>query len=173
MLGAARDLVDRAEPVTNGVAAKVAGVSPATSFRYFSDPEVLKDEARLDHDFGHAGDLLEDLREQISDVADPTERFLAAHRLMQRFLRRNGPLHRAFLARTLEQGGEDGRRGRGRRRILLLKSELSDLVFSLSACVGHEPISVLTDVCHLDASEAGRIAEQTIRRLMQTVSPSS
>lgn len=181
LLEAARNLVARGEPVTIGAAAKVAGVSPATSYRYFSDPEVLKAEALLDHDFAHSGDLLAELREEISDVDDPTARVLAVHWLMLRFVRRNESLYRAFLARTLEQGG--GGRGRGGRRIPLLefaleplrgslsRSEFGDLVFSLSACVGYEPITVLTDVCHLDAVEAGRIAEQTIRRLMQTVSP--
>jgi AcrR family transcriptional regulator len=180
LLAATRDLMAEGKPVSVTAAAERAGISIATAYRYFSDPESLKLETVVEIDLGRGGDFIEDLTETYRTMEDPTERVIAAHRLMVDFVRRNEPAYRLFIAKGHEQvanaHGKKQLSPRGGRRMPMLELALAparealadryrDAVLALAAVSGPEPFFVLKDLARLDDDEIDRISEQSLRMI--------
>jgi AcrR family transcriptional regulator len=182
ILRGARELMQRGEPVTVAAAAKHVGISTATSYRYFSDPETMKLEAVIEMDLGATGNFIEDLTHTFRNMSDVRDRVIEAHRLIVEFVRRNENPYRLFVAKGHEQIVSD-RKGikvppRGGRRVPMIelalepaRARMSDVdfdaaVLSLSAACGPEPYFVLKDLCGLPDDEIDRICERNLSILV-------
>ena len=182
LLRGARELMQKGEIVTVAAAAKHVGISTATSYRYFSNPDTMKLEAVIEMDLGAAGNFIEDLSESYKTMDDVSERVITAHRLMLDFVRRNEHPYRLFLAKGHEQVVSD-RKGtktqpRGGRRVPMIElaleparkkmsgAELKEAVLCLSAACGPEPYFILKDLCGLPDEEIDRISERNLRILV-------
>lgn len=183
LLAAARDLMAEGQAVTVSAAAKRAGLSNATAYRYFSRPETLRIEAGLELDMGPDGQFLTLFEAEAAGVTDVCTRVLIAHRLMVTFVRRNLPQYRMFIAKGHEQevlnqkGTKAGPRG-GRRIPLLeraidpVRSELGeerarDLLRALIAASGPDPDFVLRDVARLSDPEIDTVCAQNLTDIVQ------
>jgi AcrR family transcriptional regulator len=188
LLRGARELMKLGEPVTVAAAAKHVGISTATSYRYFSDPDTMKLEAVIEMDLGEAGNFIEDLSATFEDMADVSDRVVEAHRLMIDFVRRNENPYRLFLAKGHEQVVSDPKRKksppRGGRRVPMIelalapvRSKMADdtfreAVLCLSAASGPEPYFVLKDLCGCSDADISRISERNLRVLVAELIPS-
>jgi len=188
LLRGARELMQRGEPVTVAAAAKHVGISTATSYRYFSDPDTMKLEAVIEMDLGAAGNFIEELAETYKSMPDVTARVIEAHRLMLDFVRRNENPYRLFLAKGHEQVVSD-RKGtksppRGGRRVPMIEQALDparakmseadfkDAVLCIAAACGPEPYFVLKDLCSQSDEGINRISERNLRILVAELIPS-
>ena len=158
ILAGARALIARGEPVTVAAAAAEEGVSRATAYRYFSDPQVLASEAGL------AVEVLP--YETVVEGADtPRKRVLAVSLYIFDLSTAHEAAFRQFLARSLDawvaQGPADRR---GARRVDmfdralegagLTKARKRKLVTALSAATGTEAMIALHDIAKVDRSAA-------------------
>ena len=185
LLRAAREIMRRQEPVSIVAAAEIAGVSQATAYRYFSDPETMQIEAMVELDLGEAGDFMADLERRCAGLTRVTDRIIAAQRLMTEFLHRNEAAYRLFLAKGHEQvvnrGSADRPAPRGGRRIPMIEFALEpwrmDLtgrkfrqaVLTLATVCGTDSHFVLVDLCGLDRKAAATIAEDTLCRVVASL----
>jgi AcrR family transcriptional regulator len=185
LLRAAQDLTAQDKPVTIVAAAKQAGVSTATAYRYFNDPDAMRLEAIVETDLGTAGDFMHELEEIYADMTDLTDRVIAAHRLMIRFIREYEQSYRLFLAKGHQSVVSDTRdtkvapRG-GRRQPMMelalesVKDRLSeddwnDAIIGICVASGPEPYFVLKDIFGKDDAENDRISEMNLKMLVQTL----
>lgn len=182
LLRGARVVMERGDAVTIAAVAESAGISVATAYRYFSDPDTLAAEAILDLDLARSGDLLGEVSAALADIGNVEERVLTVHRMLFDFTRRNERAYRLFLAKTLEaQVRSDNPRapvGRGGRRLPMMELALEpvrarldtvrfgELVRALSAVTGAEAYIALKDVCGLTGSRIDRIAEANLRAVL-------
>ena len=182
LLRGARELMQMGEPVTVAAAAKHVGISTATSYRYFSDPETMKLEAVIEMDLGAAGNFIDELSEIYQSMPDISDRVVEAHRLMLDFVRRNEAAYRLFLAKGHEQVVSDckgeKRPPRGGRRVPMIElalepkrkamsdADFQDAILCLSAACGPEPYFVLKDLCGQSDADINRISEQNLRILV-------
>lgn len=149
ILDGARRLLARGEAVTVAAAAAEHGISRATAYRYFSDPQVLTLEAGL-------AVLVPDYERVVADTADLRARLLAIAAAMIRLTLENETAFRQYLARAVTAAEES--RSRGARRVAYMERALEDfppalpprprrsLVASLAAVSGIETVVALTDV---------------------------
>jgi len=180
LLAAARQLLDKGEPVTINAAADTATVSRATAYRYFSDPDVLTLEAVLDGSFATP-------EEAVGDAVDVRER---VHRVRRRLLestRASEQRFRLFLARALEAsartGGGGAAEARAGRRLPMFAYALEPvrermtaeafefLVLSLSAVTGLESFIALEDVCRVDPEQAEAISAAVVDAILDRQLP--
>ncbi len=179
LLAAARDQMSKNSNLTVATVAAAAGISTATAYRYFSDPEALKLEAILALDMGDDGAFLDEFSRRTIGLGDPVDRVVEAHRIMVDFVRRNEAGYRLFIAKGHEQiarAGDVKTQPRGNRRVPLIemalspaKSRLGDrfnyIVQSVAAACGPEPYFVLKDVFDLSEEQIDDISEANLRRL--------
>ncbi|MEP5758099.1 MAG: TetR/AcrR family transcriptional regulator [Litoreibacter sp.] len=184
LLRGARELMQEAKPVTVASAAKRAGISTATAYRYFSDPETLRLESVIEMDLGSATDVHDELHIALKDVTDPTERLIVLHQVLVAFVRRNEAAYRLFLAKGHEQIVSDKQSRKNSiessRRLAYIEHALEPLRDSCShaefqervhicatAC-GPEPYFVLKDFSNLSDPEIDRICELNLRTLTKS-----
>jgi AcrR family transcriptional regulator len=168
LLEAARLLMDRGEVVTVTAAAEAAGISKATAYRYFSDPQALVIEAMLDA-------RMQPVEEILGDATDARERVQRIRHFLFDLVRDQEPQFRKFLASTQEfwlaNGGGAGVLLRGRRRLPMYRTALAPvadqlgpealdrLVAMLAATSGMESFLPLKDICGLELAAADATAK--------------
>lgn len=167
LLAATRDLMRRGQAVTVTAAAEAAGISKATAYRYFSDPQGLVIEAMLDA-------RVKPIEEILGDATDARERVQRVRRFLFALARDQEREFRQFLASTmalwLSSGDEAGVVLRGRRRLPMYRAALDPvadrlapaaldrLVHMLAATSGMESFLPLKDICGLDPRTADATA---------------
>ena len=180
LLEAARKLMAESELVTVTSAADVAGISRATAYRYFSDPQTLTIEALLDSRMQSTAAIL-------GDSADPRERVQRVRRFLFRLTRDSEAQFRQYLARTMELWldgeGKSVEMIRGGRRLPMYREALAPaseelgadalerLVMMLAATSGMESYIALKDVCRLDDLAADAIAEAVTNTILDGFLP--
>jgi len=163
LLAAARALMDRGEVVSVAAAADAAGISRATAYRYFSDPQTLTIEAMLDA-------RMKPIEEILGDATDPRERVQRVRRFLLVLTRDAEAQFRQYIARTMElwlaRRGSDRLPLRAGRRLAMYRRALEpaaarlgpgrceQLVLMLAATSGVESFLGLKDVCGLDDAAA-------------------
>lgn len=158
ILAGARRLMARGEAVTVSAAAAEEGISRATAYRYFSDPQVLASEAGL------AVEVLP-FDEVVKDQTGPRARTLAVSRYIFDLSVNHEAAFRQFLARNLDAWLAEGPRDRrGARRVEMFDLALSDasldkaarrrLVTALTAATGSEAMIALHDIARVDTDTA-------------------
>ncbi len=178
ILDGARQLMGRGEPVTVTAAAAEHGISRATAYRYFSDPQVLTLEAGL-------ATLVPPYEAITAGTTDLRTRLTAITEAMIRLTLENETAFRQYLAHAVT--APEDNRSRGARRMAYMKralselphdltaSEQSDLVASLSTVAGLEGLVALTDVAGRDSASAarllGEIAEAILTRHLGPATP--
>ena len=95
LLEAARKLMAEGELVTVSSVADLAGISRATAYRYFSEPQTLTIEALLDSRMQSTAAIL-------GDCTDPRERVQRVRRFLFQLTRDSEAQFRQYLARTME-----------------------------------------------------------------------
>jgi AcrR family transcriptional regulator len=160
ILDGARQLLTEGAPVTVAAAAERHGVSKATAYRYFSDPDILVSEAMLDIEVKS----YEDITRNASSLR---ERLLAINLYFLDLALENEMGFRQFLGRTLtvSASGADKVR-RGARRISMYRQALADddgglprtdqdaLVRALAPATGIEAMTALLDVAGAEPEQA-------------------
>jgi AcrR family transcriptional regulator len=160
ILDGARQLLSAGAPVTVAAAAERHGVSKATAYRYFSDPDILVSEAMLDIEVKS----YEDITRNANSLR---ERLLAINLYFLDLALENEMGFRQFLGRTLtvSASGTDKVR-RGARRISMYRQALSDddgglsrtdqdaLVRALAPATGIEAMTALLDVAGAEPEQA-------------------
>ncbi len=185
LLLAARALMERQEPVTVAASAREAGVSVATAYRYFSDPETMRLESVVELDLGDSGDFMADLARRCETETSVANRVVAANRLMTEFVRKNEDAYRLFLARGHEQvvahRGKKVPAPRGGRRIPMIEfalepwrmaltgQQFQDAVMEISLVCGTESHFVMGDVFSVDTNTADSVAERLIHRVVKSL----
>ena len=170
LLDGARRLLARGEPVTVAAAAAEHGISRATAYRYFSDPQALTLEAGL-------ATLLPPYGEVVAGTATLRDRLLAITDAMMKLTLENEPAFRQYLARSVEAPEEA--RTRGARRIAYMERALSefpgslsasdraDLVACLSASTGIEALVAIVDVAKVPRTRARQICRNTTEAVIE------
>lgn len=160
ILEGARQLMSRGEPVTVAAAAAEHGISRATAYRYFSDPQALALEAGL-------ATLVPPYETVIAGTTDLRSRLAAITAAMIRLTLENEAAFRQYLAHSVTATGGSG--SRGARRVAYMRRALSemphdlsadresDLVASLATAAGVEGLVALTDVAGQDSATAARL----------------
>ncbi|RVT82025.1 TetR family transcriptional regulator [Rhodobacteraceae bacterium CCMM004] len=181
LLAAARALLAEGAEVTVAGAARRAGMSKATAYRYFSDPAALALEAGLDHEVLSYEEIVGGGRGLRGALMAVTLYFfdLALEHEAQ---------FRRFLARALDvsvEGGAVRPYPRGARRIAMLERALAEdpehglsppqrvaLVRALAAVTGIEAAVALRDVVQV-TPEAARavVADMTAAVLDRYLPP--
>lgn len=172
ILAGARALMARGEPVTVAAAAAEQGISRATAYRYFSDPQVLASEAGLAVE-------MSDYASVVKGAAGPRARTLAVSLYIFDLSLAHEAAFRQFLARNLDAWLAEGPRDRrGARRVEMFRRALAGagldparearLVAALTAATGSEAMIALIDVARVDPDVAretvGEIAEALLDR---------
>lgn len=172
ILDGARQLLAEGAAVTVAAAAERHGVSKATAYRYFSDPDVLVSEAILDIEVKS----YEEITRAANDLRGC---LLAVNRYFLDLALANEAGFRQFLGRTLtlSASGSDRAR-RGARRITMYRRALSDhkadlprkvqdeLVFALSVATGIEAMTALLDVAGAEPEDAREAVETVTQAVL-------
>ena len=183
LLEAARDLMTENEPVTVASVAQRAGISTATAYRYFADPQELKLEAVIDVDAAEKANLINRF-DAISGAADdPVDRVIIANQLMLEFVRSNEPGMRLFLAKFNERkAAQEGVHLEAvplSQRVELIERALAPargqfgMAFKqvcnavLAAC-GPEVYLILKDVAQLEEAQIERTMSSNLRAIVNS-----
>jgi AcrR family transcriptional regulator len=174
LLEGARALLVEGRTVTVAAAAAQAGISKATAYRYFSDPDLLAAEAGLAVKVKPFEDVLGGARSTRDKVRAVSLYFFD-------LALENEAAFRQFLARSLDAWKVEDRRARNRRgarRVAMFESALADvseqvgreriaeLVRALTAATGTEAMIALLDVAQADRSEARVTVRDTADALL-------
>jgi len=165
LLEAARRLMDSGEPFTVNTVADAAGISRATAYRYFPDPDALMLEAALSARVPSPEEL-------VGDAQDVRERVHRVRHYLFQAVQDAETFYRRYLARVLDSSvkTEGPRQVRGGRRIpmyehalaplrdVLTQAAFRDLVLSLSAASGVESYIALKDACRADDETSKQIS---------------
>jgi AcrR family transcriptional regulator len=182
LLAAARQLMDEGAIVSVTSAAEAAGISKATAYRYFSDPQTLTIEALLDS-------RMQPIEAILGDAVDPRERVQRVRHFLFTLTRDSEPQFRQFLARSMEfwlaHGGGSAEMMRGGRRLpmystalapvaeTLGQEQLDRLVNMLAATSGMESYLALKDVCRLGDAEADATAQAITDAILDRFLPTA
>ena len=166
LLQAARTLTMAGQVPTIAQVAKQAGVSVATAYRYYSDPQRLISDATLDAQMdGGDPDFVGVFENEARGISDPLARLLIAQKQMMANMLDHEAAYRMFIAKGYEEivrsGLEPSKVRAGGRRILVIEAALKELkpiltktawtemVQELMIVVGPEPYLVLKDFTDL------------------------
>lgn len=155
-------------------AAKEAGISKATAYRYFTKLDALKREASLQLKAQSPQDLFKDLPPD--DLRLRLKRLINYH--FELFTTHEREF-RLFLSSVISESlAEEGADARGGRRIAMIrealgpikktvpKQEFDQMVYSLSLVFGIESITVLRDLCKLDNKAILKSWTWTVKRIV-------
>lgn len=170
ILSGARALMQRGEAVTVAAAAAEEGVSRATAYRYFSDPQVLASEAGL------AVEVLP-YETVVVDAKTPRTRAIAVSLYIFDFSVAHEAAFRQFLARNLDAWVAHGPGDRrGARRVdmfraalegaALTKAQTNRLVTALTASTGSEAMIALHDIAKVDTPTARAAVKEIAEALL-------
>ena len=171
ILGGARALMERGAAVTVAGAAKEAGVSKATAYRYFTDPATLTAEAGL-------AARVASYEEITAGAEGPRARLLAIALYFFDYPCAHEAAFRQFLARFLDAWIADpGSAERGTRRGAMFARALAEdgslpeparapLVHALTLVTGAEAMIALYDAAKLDPATARATVAETAAALI-------
>jgi len=169
ILAGARALMARGEPVTVAAAGAEQGISRATAYRYFSDPQVLASEAGL------AVEVL-DYASIVEGADGARARTLAVSLYIFDLSLAHEAAFRQFLARNLDAWLSEGPRDRrGARRVEMFRRALAGagldparearLVAALTAATGTEAMIALIDIARVDPD----VARETVAEIAEAL----
>ena len=186
IVAAARGIIDRGESPTVAQAAAEALVSRTTAYRYFPTQESLLVELSVTVYV----DEIEELLALPLDGTEPDARMLEVIDVFNRHLLENETLWRtalrhymdAWLAAHHAGKGPDTQLREGRRhrwistileplREQVSEPDLERLEAALCLVTGPEAITVLRDICHLDADQAVAVAHWAAQTLLTATHP--
>lgn len=182
LLAAALQIMERGDKVTIAAAAKEAGISTGTAYRYFADSSTLMIKAIQQQQIAIRGDIFADLAREFAHTANIENRILLVHQVTFDLVRRHESASRIFLARSLESrmGSNEGvldLRGVRRMRMYEMALEpleqtigpkgIADLASALSASSGMESYTVLKDMCGLADDEIDRITRFNLLAILR------
>jgi len=163
-------------------AAEAAGISKATAYRYFSDPQTLTIEALLDS-------RMQPIEAILGDAIDPRERVQRVRDFLFTLTRDSEPQFRQFMARSMEfwlaHGDGSAEMVRGGRRLPMYRTalepvaetlgpeKLDRLVNMLAATSGMESYLALKDVCRLDDTTADATAKAITDAILDRFLPAA
>lgn len=176
LLAGARSLLQGGKSVTVTAAARAAGISKATAYRYYSDPALLAAEAGLDFQ-AKSQDLI------LEGCTTLTERLVAVSLYFFDLAIANEAAFRTYLGLFLQasaSGSQDGPERGGRRleayrKVLqaepgLKPDDVERLAAALSVGTGPEAMVALVDVAKCSREQARAlvrdIAEAIIARML-------
>lgn len=174
ILAGARALIARGRPVTVAAAAAESGVSKATAYRYFSDPNLLAAEAGLAHE-------VQDYETVVARATDVRGRVLAVSIYFLDLALAHENEFRRFLARSLDAraaGGGAAPMVRGARRVEMFERALAGLeppmdkdarhrlVRALCLTTAIEAMVALLDVANASPDEARMAVRDTVEALL-------
>lgn len=185
LLDAARDMMASKEPITVGAVAERAGISVATAYRYFSDPETIRLEAVMELGLGQAGKFMTDLEHACKGVQSVLTRLKAAQSLMLDFVIENEDAYRLFLAKGHEnvvaKRGKVPPEPRGGRRVPMIEFALEpwrmdltgrqfqEATQTIAVVCGPDSYFVLRDLYKLPENEIRNICADTLGRVIQSL----
>lgn len=172
LMAGARALMSRGETVTVAAAAAEEGISRATAYRYFSDAQVLANEAGLAVKVLPYDDV-------VAGCEGPRARTLAVALYIFDLSAENEAAFRQFLARNLDAWlahGPGDRRGARRVEMYHLalkdaqldKKDTTRLVNALTAASGTEAMVALYDIAKTDPKSARRAIRDVAEALLDT-----
>ena len=175
LLDAARTLLTRGEALTVTAAAREAGISKASAYRYFSDPALLAAEAGL-----HL--KAAPYEEIVGDAATLRDRLVAISLYFFDLAVTNEAAFRTYLGLNLQasaqsQGGRSPRRGarciQAFMRALDSETDIRpeqarSLAAALAMATGAEAMIALFDVASLSAEEARKVVAETAEAICVT-----
>ena len=178
LLDAARTLLTRGEALTVTAAAREAGISKASAYRYFSDPALLAAEAGL-----HL--KAAPYEEIVGDAATLRDRLVAISLYFFDLAVANETAFRIYLGLNLQASAQspEGRTPRrGARRIQAFLRALEgetdirpeqarSLAAALAMATGAEAMIALFDIADLSAEEARALVAETAEALCDRMLP--
>lgn len=190
LLQAARELSLTGVKLSIADVAKRAGVSVATAYRYYSDPQRLIADATLDAALdGGQQDFVGVFEHAAAGITDPLTRLLIAQRQVMNQMIEHEAAYRLFIAKGYEEIVRQGPNSRkivaGGRRVLIIEAALKDLkiqmsptdwadmVHSLMIVIGPEPFFSLTDFTQLSKEAIFDCVETTIAAVFASHWPRS
>lgn len=171
ILDGARRLMARGEPVTVAAAAALMGVSRATAYRYFSDPQALAVEAGL-------ALSVSPYETVVAGTTGLRERIEAIAAYMLRLTLEQEDSFRQFLAHAVQPVAGSAAPRRGARRVAYFRRALADfppgfsaeaerrLIAQLSAATGIEALVALTDIAGLPRDEVPAVAAEMVGAIL-------
>ena len=170
ILAGARRLMSRGETVTVAAAAAEEGISRATAYRYFSDPQVLANEAGL-------AVAVRPYEEVVEECHGAREKTIAVALYIFDLSVENEAAFRQFLARNLDAWLAHGPGDRrGARRVEMFKNALqaanlspdkkTRLINGLTAASGSEAMIALYDIAKADPVAARRSIRDVAEALL-------
>jgi AcrR family transcriptional regulator len=178
LLESARALLMRGETLTVTAAAREAGISKASAYRYFSDPTLLAAEAGLHLKAASYEDIIE-------DAATLRDRLVAISLYFFDLAVANEMAFRTYLGLNLQataqsQDGRTPRRGARRIEAFLraLESETDirpgqarSIAAALGMATGAEAMIALFDIADLSAEEARALVAETAKAICDRMLP--
>ncbi|MCD2173219.1 TetR/AcrR family transcriptional regulator [Rhizobium sp. C4] len=179
LLRAARALSEKGGQPTVAEAADHAGISRATAYRYFSNPDDMMREALLD---AVASGISMDITGGALELNTAEERVAEVIKQVAAMVASNEPMFRSFLASSAT-GKSPVKRG-GRRIAWLTealqplegeltKSQMRNLMAALSLLTGIETFIVFKDICGMNNKQIEETALWTAKVLLAGVRASS
>jgi AcrR family transcriptional regulator len=171
ILEGARQLLARGEPVTVAAAAALVGVSRATAYRYYSDPQVLAVEAGLDV-------RVLPYETVVAGTKTLQARLAAVAAYMTDLTLANEEAFRQFIAHAAVTMQTDDAPRRGARRVAYLRRALTDfgnplsepdaerLIAQLSAATGIEALIAFVDVARLPRAQVPTLAAEMVAAIL-------
>ncbi len=158
LLMAANKMMIQGEVLSVEQAAKEAGVSKATAYRYFSNKDILQREASLENKSEDKDDLFSAFSE--ADLEGRISKLVQYH---FDILTKNEHEFRLYLSAALKDSVQNKQNySRAGRRILLIeealislkkttpKDQFNKMVSAISIVLGIESITILKDLCGLE-----------------------
>lgn len=171
MLDGARQLMARGEPVTVAAAAALMGISRATAYRYFADPQALAVEAGLDI-------KVLPYEAVTPEAGNMRERLAAIAAYMLRLTLENEDSFRAFIAHSAMGPTQGSAPRRGARRVAYFRRALDEgghslpleqvdrLVAQLSAATGIEALIGFADIARLPRAQIPATAAEMVEAIL-------
>lgn len=184
LLTAAREIYSEGEKLSIAAAAERAGISVATAYRYYSDPDKMRSDAALGAKFGpNPEDFLARFDVLCAGCSDPLERLVIAQRMMFDFVVENEREYRMFISSSHEHMMRASPNRKkipaGGRRIILLEAALEplkedlangclrELLYRLMLVCGPEPYFILHDFTSEKIEDIWRVNETAVRAVYQ------
>lgn len=164
ILDGARQLMARGEEVTIVAAAAEHGISKATAYRYFSDPQALTLEAGL-------ATLVPPYEVMVEGTRDLASRLGAITRGMTALTLENETAFRQYLSSAVASREESDRRGA--RRVAYMRRALQDLPHGLPKHRQEELVALLCVATGIEAViallDVARVPRQDVPKLLETL----
>lgn len=178
LLEAARTLLMRGQTLTVTAAAREAGISKASAYRYFSDPALLAAEAGLHLKAASYEDI-------IGDAATLRDRLVAISLYFFDLAVANETAFRTYLGLNLQaaaqsQEGRTPRRGARRIQAFMRALEIEtdirpeqarSVAAALGMATGAEAMIALFDIADLSAEEARAVVAETAEAICDRMLP--